>query len=371
MQQELNDHAFMAEALRLANKGMYTVRTNPRVGCVIVKNNKIIGKGYHVEQGQEHAEVIAINSSVESVENSTVYLTLEPCSHHGNTPPCTDALITAKISRVVIAMQDPNPLVNGNGISALQEKGIDVTVGVLGSDALEINKGFVKRVTKNKPYITVKTAISMDGKTALSTGDSKWITSEEARLDVQRLRAKSCVILTGIETVLNDDPSLNVRLTAEELGISKDIKQPIRAIVDTNLRVPATAKILNLPGRVIVYTCSNEKGKLSKVEKDNLEIVVTKQKENYVDLENILTHLADSGINEVLVEAGPTLVGKMIENKFLDEMIIYIAPCIMGDTGRGIAKIPPILKMEDRIELETIDRKVIGKEIKVILKPKI
>ena len=370
MQQEFNDHAYMAEALRLAKKGLYTTRSNPRVGCVIVKDKKIIGKGYHVARGQDHAEVNAINNCVENTENATVYVSLEPCTHYGNTPPCIDALLAAKVSRVVIAMKDPHSLVNGNGISKLKESGIDVCVGILESDAFELNKGFVYRVTKNKPYVTVKAAISMDGRTALSSGESKWISGEAARLDVQKLRARSCVILTGIETVLNDDPSLNVRLSKEELSLTKDIEQPIRAVVDTKLRLPKTANILNKTGKVVVYTCCNEKNMQLNYNNSNLEFVLTSQYEDYVALDDVMSNLAEMEINEVLVEAGPTLVGKLLEGKIVDEMILYIAPHLMGNTSRGLANLSTVLNMQDRVELDLLESIVIGSDLKINVKPK-
>ncbi len=369
MQQKLNDHAYMAEALRNARKGLFTVRINPRAGCVIVKQGKIIGSGYHAYFGQNHAEINALNNATDNVENATVYVTLEPCSHEGKTPPCVESLVAAKITRVVAATKDPNPLVNGKGLTYLKQHGIETSCNVLKNDAMELNKGFIKRVTTNLPYVTVKSAISIDGKTAIASGDSKWITSEQARLDVQKLRARSCAILTGIETILIDDPSLTVRLSKNDLGIEKQIEQPIRVVLDTHLRIPSTAKVLHLPGNVLIYTSSDNKEKIKKLQHDNVDVVNTNISVNQVDLKDVMRDLANRGINEVMVEAGSTLVGNLLDQGFVDEMIIYIAPHILGDSGRGLAKLSSITTMRDRIALELIENKIVGNEIKIVAKP--
>ena len=368
--QNFNDQAYMAEAIRLAKKGLFTTRNNPRVGCVIVKNTKIIGSGFHVASGQNHAEVEAINNAVENTEGATLYVNLEPCTHQGNTPPCVDSLIKAKISRAVIAMQDPNPLVNGKGVLRLQEHGIDVTIGVLESQAEDLNKGFIKRYSENRPYVTVKTATSLDGKTALASGDSKWITGEQARADVQRLRARSCAILTGIETVLKDDPQLTVRIPNEELGVRNDIEQPVRVVLDTNLRIPAEARVLRQAGKTIICTCNKNIDDKLTSEKQKVEFQQTSKKDNRVDLSNVIQILTRLEINEVLVEAGPILVGNLLEHQLVDEMVMYIAPHVLGDSSRGFAVLDNISSMEERINFDIIEVSKVGNDLKITLKPK-
>ncbi len=363
------DYAYMAQALRLAKKGLYTTRNNPRVGCVIVQQNEVIGQGFHAYPGQPHAEINALESIKGSAENSTVYVTLEPCTHHGKTPPCIEALVNAKVGRVVAAMQDPNPLVNGKGLKYLQENNIDTACDILNSEATELNKGFIQRVSINRPYVTIKSAISLDGKTALQSGESKWITSEESRLDVQKLRARSCAIITGIDTVLADDPKLTVRLSKHDLGIDQDIQQPKRVILDSQLRISANAKILNQAEEVIIYTCSQDNEKLETLRKLNVEIVKVNSTNEHVDLVAVLEDLAHREFNEILVESGPTLVGSLLKEKLVDEMIIYMAPHIMGDEGQGLAKFLPIHSMQDRIELQINDLRKVGADIKLQVKP--
>jgi len=362
-----NDQAFMAEALRLAEKGLYTTRNNPRVGCVIVKDGDIVGRGFHLSSGNPHAEVNALQSCSNSLQ-SIVYVSLEPCSHHGKTPPCVEALVEAKVARVVCAIKDPNPLVNGQGLEYLQNHGIKTDTDILVHEASELNKGFIMRMRENRPYITVKSAISLDGKTALASGESKWISSEESRLDVQKLRAKSCAIMTGIDTVLADDPSLNVRLTKNDLNIESDVKQPKRIILDTHLRIPTNAKILNEPENVIIYTCVAESEIPTELKSINVEIVNLKYADK-VDLKSVMSDLAKREINEVLVEAGSTLVGNLFDHQLVDEIIMYIAPHLMGDAGFGLAKLTAIQSMKDRINLEIIQLRKIGNDIKLQLKP--
>jgi diaminohydroxyphosphoribosylaminopyrimidine deaminase/5-amino-6-(5-phosphoribosylamino)uracil reductase len=374
MNKTQNDHAYMAEALRLAEQGLYTTRSNPRVGCVIVKHSQIIGRGFHVSPGNPHAEVMALNSVSETAEKSTVYVSLEPCAHHGNTPPCAEALVNAKVSRVVSAIADPNPLVNSKGLEHLQNNGIETTIDILAAEAEELNKGFFKRMTSGRPYITVKSAISLDGKTALASGESKWISSDESRIDVQKQRARSCAIMTGIDTVIADNPSLTVRLDKDQLGMTNsdehEITQPKRVILDTQLRIAANAKILQQPEEVIIYTCADKNEKYKQLESNQIEIVKTKPSNNNIDLQNVVEDLATRGINEVLVEAGPTLVGGLLESALVDEMIVYIAPHIMGHSSNGLAKLDFIQTMQDRIELEICQIRKVGSDLKLQLKPK-
>jgi diaminohydroxyphosphoribosylaminopyrimidine deaminase/5-amino-6-(5-phosphoribosylamino)uracil reductase len=365
-----NDHAYMAEALQLAEQGLYTTRSNPRVGCVIVKQDQIIGRGYHLSPGNPHAEIVALNNISETAKNSTVYVSLEPCAHHGNTPPCAEALVNAKVSRVVSAIADPNPLVNNKGLKHLQRNGIETTIDILAGEAQELNKGFFKRMLSGRPFITVKSAISLDGKTALASGESKWITSDESRIDVQKLRARSCAIMTGIDTVIADDPSLTVRLDKNQLGISTSIAQPKRVILDTQLRIATNAKILQHPEEVLIYTCAEKTEKYTELENNRIKIINVNRSNNKIDLLAVVDDLAARGINEVLVEAGSTLVGSLLESELVDEMIIYIAPHIMGHSSNGLAKLDFIQNMQDRIELEICQIRKIGPDFKLQLKPK-
>jgi len=359
----------MAEALRLAQKGLFTVRVNPRVGCVLAKQGKIIGGGYHVRHGQSHAEINALNGATENVENATAYITLEPCAHQGNTPPCVESIVAAKIARVVVATMDPNPLVNGKGLAYLKQHGIKTRCHVLEKDAQELNKGFIKRITANQPYVTVKTAISMDGRTALTSGESKWITGEHARLDVQKLRARSCAVLTGIETILYDDPSLTVRLSKQDLEIEEEFEQPARVILDTNLRLPETAKVLKFPGKVIVYTCSDDDEKTAALQRRNVEVARANMSANRIELKSVMYDLANRGINEVWTEAGATLTGSLLEQNLVDEIVIYMAPCLLGDSDRGLARLSSITKVRDRMALKIEETRFVGSDIRITAKP--
>lgn len=369
MNKNPNDQFYMAEALRNAAKGLYTTRTNPRVGCVIVKDGELIAHGHHQSPGNPHAEINAL-SSIANSTNATVYVSLEPCSHYGKTPPCAEALVAAKVARVVAAMHDPNPLVNGEGLAYLQEHGIKTDSHVLENEALELNKGFVKRMTTNRPYITVKSAISLDGKTALKSGESKWISSDASRIDVQKLRARSCAIMTGIETVIADDPNLTVRLSKEELSIETQLTQPKRVVLDTRLRISSKAKILKHAEEVIIYTCATDNEKISKLKKLKAEVVSADLINDNVDLEFVMKDLGKRGINEILVEAGSTLVGSLLERQLVDEMVVYMAPHIMGDASHGLAKLGSIQSMQDRIELDVVQTRTIGNDFKITLKPK-
>jgi len=357
----------MAEALRQARKGEYSVRINPRVGCVIVKGGEIIASGFHARHGQAHAEINALNSAKENSEGATTYITLEPCAHQGNTPPCVEALAQAKISRVVIAMQDPNPLVNGKGLEKLNQHGIETSCNILEKEAKELNKGFIKRITTNLPYITTKSAISIDGKTAIASGESKWITGDEARYDVHKIRARSCAILTGVDTVIADDPLLTARLSNTD---ARELVQPTKVILDTNLRTPLNAKILQPPGKVLIYTCSNDKEKLAALHIENVEVILVEEVDGAVDIESAMQNLASRCINEVLVEAGSTLIGKFVEKSMVDEMIVYIAPHLLGNSEYGLANLSNITSMQDRINLEIVDNKIIGRDIKITAKPR-
>lgn len=348
----------MARALFLARHGLYTTHPNPRVGCVLVRDDHVIGEGWHVRTGGDHAEIAALKNA-ENTRGATAYVTLEPCSHHGRTPPCADALIKAGIRRVVAAMRDPNPLVAGNGLAKLQNAGIETVCGVLEEDARQLNRGFVQRMTTGRPFVCSKLAMSLDGRTALASGESKWITSGAARLDVHRLRAQSAAILTGIDTVLADDPALTAR-------IEEDVLQPIRIVLDTQLRMPANAQLARLPGRSLILTCCDDPSKIAQLQKAGFEIHRIAGKNGRIDLNAVMVFLAGQHINELLVEAGPVLNGALLAENLVDEWIVYMAACVLGDRGRGLFILPDIQTMADRKTLKLADVRQVGPDLKLI-----
>ncbi len=355
----------MAHALRLAKQGCYTTRPNPNVGCVVINTKgETVGSGFHARAGQAHAEILALQQAGDQARGGTVYVTLEPCCHQGKTGPCTQALIDAGVSRVVVAMEDPNSLVAGKGIQQLRDHGIEIDVNVLAEQASQLNIGFVKRMQHNLPWVTVKSAISLDGKTALHTGESKWITSSPARLDVQRLRAKSDVVMTGIGTLLMDDPSLNVRLSPNELGVEGEIIQPLRVVIDSKLQIPASAKMLTLDGLTRVYTNSQTRREdLEDV--PACEIIRQDGIQDQVDMLAVLSELAKNEVNTVLVEAGARLVGNLMQRQLVDELIVYISPKLFGSVAKGISDLDPISKMDDHVSLEFTDIRNIGADLRI------
>ncbi|MGZ8953604.1 MAG: bifunctional diaminohydroxyphosphoribosylaminopyrimidine deaminase/5-amino-6-(5-phosphoribosylamino)uracil reductase RibD [Methylovulum sp.] len=355
------DASYMAMAIQLAKNGWHTTDPNPRVGCVLVRDGVIIGKGWHVRAGLAHAEIEALKT-LEDAKGATAYVTLEPCSHQGRTPPCCDALIKAGVSRVVMAMQDPNPLVSGRGLEKLKAAGIEVVCGVLQEDAQALNRGFIKRMTKNRPFVRTKLAMSLDGRTAMASGESKWITSAEARTDVHRLRAESSAILTGINTVITDDPALTARFFF-------DVVQPVRVLLDSNLRTPITAKMVNLPGRSLILTCSQDQAKQQALQKVGFEIYCLADQNNRLDLHKVMSFLADQQINDVLVEAGSILNGSLLAERLIDEFVVYMSPCILGDQGRGLFHIPGLQAMADKKNLKLVDVRQVGQDLKLTLIP--
>ncbi len=366
-----DDYRFMARALQLAEKGRYTTQPNPRVGCVLVRNNQVIGEGYHRLAGQPHAERVALANVTEKTEGATAYVTLEPCCHHGKTPPCTEALIEAKVSRVVVAMEDPNSLVAGNGIKKLQQAGIDVSCGLLEDQAKALNPGFIKRMSLGLPFVRCKLATSVDGKTAMANGESVWITSEASRRDVQYLRAQSSAIMTGSGTVRHDNPSLNVRLTGQELRLDEDLPvyQPVRVILDTTLQTPVDAKIFKQPGRVLIY-CGNERyenaTKYTKHSGSNVTVVPVDLHNEKLVIEQVLKDLAEREINEVLLETGATLAGAAINAGLIDELIVYQAPSLMGHDARPLVVLPGIDSMSEKINMRLIDQRQVGPDQRMI-----
>ena len=352
---------FMSEALRLAEKALFTTSPNPRVGCVIVQNNEIVGRGYHMKAGESHAEVMALEEAGNRSEGSDVYVTLEPCSHTGRTPPCVNALIKAKVKKVFIAMQDPNPLVSGQGIQKLKEAHIDVEVGVMEAQAQQLNIGFICRMTKKSPYVRAKLAVSIDGKTALHNGKSQWITGEAARADVQYWRASSCAILTGIGTVLSDNPKLSVRLY-------ENARQPLRVVVDSELKIPLDADILHEKPLLIVYANDKQK-KLAQLEALGIECIQLDDR-GKVDLAALIKILAEREMNEVWIEAGEGLNGAFLKANLIDELMIYYAPVILGSEAKGMFTLPAYENLENKITTTLIDHRWVGQDLRMRFKLK-
>jgi len=359
---------YMQHAIRLAKKGLYTTKPNPCVGCVIVKDEKIVGEGWHQRAGEGHAEIHALKQAATKAKDATVFVTLEPCSHTGKTPPCVDALIHAGVKKVIVAMIDPNPLVAGSGLKKLRVAGIETEHGLLESQARELNPGFIKRMQCGRPFVRVKLAMSLDGRTAMASGESQWISGEASRNDVQRLRAQSSAILTGIDTVLADNPSMNVRLTAEQLNIDPVLEaamQPKRIVLDSRFRMPADVKIATLDSDCTVYTTVN----VDKNKHYPFTIETIEAKDGQIDLHVLMKDLAKKEINLLHVEAGSVLSGALLKNELVDEIIIYMAPHIMGDNAKGLFHLPELEKMKDRISLKVKDVRSIGNDIRIIALP--
>ncbi len=354
------DQQCMAAALQLARKGLNTTHPNPRVGCVISRGDRIVGQGWHMRAGGKHAEMHALEEAGGLAAGATAYVTLEPCSYHGRTPPCVDALIKAGIARVVCAMEDPNPRVSGAGMARLQLAGIQVEHGLLAAEAEELNAGFVKRMRDGRPFVRVKLAQSTDGHIALANGVSQWISGPDARADVQQWRARSDAILTGIGTVLADDPSLNVRLDGHE-------KQPLRVIVDSHWRTPANARLLGTGGKVIVAGLEDGAGRQSLLD-SGAECITMPALDGRVDLAALLHELAAREINEVQVEAGATLCGALLGLRLLDELLLYQAPVILGKGALSPFASPRLDKMEDRVHLKWIESQHVGQDLRLRLK---
>ncbi len=353
-----DDHAYMSQALQLAEKGLYSTSPNPRVGCVIVRDGKIVGSGWHVKTGQPHAEINALNIAGGAAQGATVYLTLEPCSHYGRTHPCAEALIKAKVAKVIIAMQDPNPLVAGKGTSLLKQSGINVLVGLMGEWAKDLNVGFVSRMTNNRPWVRMKIAASLDGKTALNNGVSQWITGEAARHDGHRLRARSCAILTGIGTVLEDDPQLSVRFIETP-------RQPLRIIIDSRLKIPTTARVLRGEGELI-FTTTDNKERISALKEVGARPIILPNEKGKIDLAGLMQILADFEINELLVEAGNRLSSAFIREGLVDELIIYLAPHLIGNRAMGMLQLPELTDLSEKYNLKIKDLRMVGEDIRIM-----
>ena len=354
----------MTRALQLAEQGLYSARPNPRVGCVIVKGGQIVGEGAHLKAGEPHAEVLALRQAGDLAKGATVYVTLEPCNHTGRTPPCTQALLQAGVSKVIAAMQDPNPLVAGSGLAHLQAHGIEIASGLMQAQAEALNPGFISRMTQNKPFIRSKIAASLDGKTALNNGASQWITGEAARADVQYWRARSCAILTGVGTVLVDNPSMTVRLNNEPAGLMDIGLQPMRIIVDSTLKTPIDAKIL-VGGNVLIAFAHDADNKSAALLSTGAKLLCIADDQGKVCLKTLLTHLAAREINEVLVEGGEGLNGALLTQNLIDELLIYYAPKLMGATAKSMFAMPALTAMSQALDLQILDVHHIGNDIRI------
>ncbi|QKF50068.1 bifunctional diaminohydroxyphosphoribosylaminopyrimidine deaminase/5-amino-6-(5-phosphoribosylamino)uracil reductase RibD [Pseudomonas graminis] len=369
-EQSVLDAAYMARALELARKGVYSTHPNPRVGCVIVRDGAIVGEGWHVRAGEPHAEVHALRQAGDKAKDATAYVTLEPCSHHGRTPPCADALVNAGVARVVAAMQDPNPDVAGRGLLRLMNAGIAVQSGVLESEARALNKGFLKRMEHGLPYVRVKLAMSLDGRTAMASGESQWITGPEARSAVQRLRAQSSVVLTGADTVLADNARLTVR--PDELGLNAELtalaatRPPLRVLVDGRLRVPLDAPFFKA-GNALVVTCAAASAR-ERYHDEGHDMLALPSSGGHVDLRKLLVELAARGVNDVLVEAGPKLAGAFTRLGLVDEFQIFVAGKFMGSSARPLLDLP-LAQMSEALELKIVEMRAVGNDWRVIAIP--
>jgi diaminohydroxyphosphoribosylaminopyrimidine deaminase/5-amino-6-(5-phosphoribosylamino)uracil reductase len=358
------DHAFMARALRLAARGLNTTTPNPRVGCVLVKDGAVIGEGWHEKAGQAHAEIAALRkvgsgNTAQGVagvaQGATAYVTLEPCSHHGRTPPCADALVEARVARVVAAMRDPNPLVAGQGLEKLRAAGIAVAHGLLEHEARELNIGFVSRMTRGRPWLRLKLAASLDGKTALANGQSQWITGPDARRDVHAWRARSCAMLTGIGTVKEDNP----RLTVRDVETSR---QPLRVVVDSRLETPLTAAIL-AGGNCLIACAVDAAEKAEALRARGAEVVVLPNARGKVDLPALLRELGRRGINETLAECGSKLAGSLLREGCVDELLLYQAPLLLGDAARGMLDIGELTELAQAQRPTVVERRAVGADL--------
>lgn len=365
------DREWMSRALTLATRGLYTTEPNPRVGCVLVKGEQVVGEGWHVQAGEGHAEVNALAQAGEQARGATAYVTLEPCSHVGKTPPCADALIAAGVSRVVAAMQDPNPLVAGNGLQRLRDAGIEVTCGLLEEQARELNPGFIKRMQLGLPWVRVKLAMSLDGRTAMASGESKWITGPAARADVQRLRARSGAVISGADSVLLDDSALTVR--ASELGLSDEEasaavqRQPLRVLIDSLRRVPLEQRFFRESGPTLVISTSAEQAADS-YQSIGSELLALPGDDGKVDLPTVLRTLAERGCNEVLVEAGAALSGAFWRAGLVDELIVYMAPRLLGSQARPLMQLP-FESMSEAMDVAVSDMRAIGQDWRITARP--
>lgn len=373
-----DDARYMARALRLAERGLYTTHPNPRVGCVLVREGQIVGEGWHQRAGGPHAEIVALRAAGQAARGATAYVSLEPCCHHGRTPPCADALIQAGVVRVVAAMADPNPRVAGQGIARLQAAGIDAAAGLMEAEAEALNRGFCRRMRLGRPWAFSKLAMSLDGRTAMASGESRWITGPDARRDAHRLRARSSAILTGIETVLADDPAMTVRLSnppldpnrfiAEAADFPENFRQPYRIVLDSRFRLPSSAKILARPEQTLILGLETEAKAAERLRRLGANVhLLPAGPEGRVDLHAAMALLGRLELNEVMVEAGAKLNGALLQEGLVDEWIVYLAPCLLGDGGRGLFRLPGLERMADRHLLRLAESRQVGEDLRLRL----
>lgn len=368
----------MADAIRLAWRGLYTTHPNPRVGCVIVKEGVVVGRGWHEIAGQGHAEINALRVAGEAARGATVYVSLEPCSHYGKTPPCASALIQAGVAKVISAMEDPNPKVSGSGHRLLQAAGIETACGLLETQARRVNPGFYKRMQTGLPWVIVKSAMSVDGRIAMASGESQWISCPQSRADVQRLRARVEAIVTGVETVLHDNPALTVRPELWPEAVTGDEPltgwcwpagftpiQPLRVIVDSHLRTPPSAALLQAPGRTLIACIDRDEAKAAALEQAGAEVLLLPARSGHVDLRALVKALAARDVNEMLVETGGQLAGSFVAEGLVDEWICYLAPKLMGSEARPVLTLPNIRTMQQAHTLQLTDLRQIGQDIRM------
>ncbi|MDD2668058.1 MULTISPECIES: bifunctional diaminohydroxyphosphoribosylaminopyrimidine deaminase/5-amino-6-(5-phosphoribosylamino)uracil reductase RibD [Zoogloea] len=356
-----DDYRWMARALELAERGLYTTTPNPRVGCVIVRDGQMVGEGWHIRAGEPHAEVHALAMAGEQARGATAYVTLEPCSHHGRTPPCAEALVNAGLSRVVVAMEDPNPLVAGKGLTRLRDSGIEVLSGIQEAEARELNIGFISRMTRGRPWLRLKAAATLDGKTALNNGVSQWITGDDARRDAHRWRARSCAVLTGIGTVRDDDPQLTVRAIPTE-------RQPLRIVVDARLETPLSAKILD-GSPVLIAGAVDDAERIAALKRRGADVLILPNTGGKVDLPALMTELGQRGINEVMAESGFKLNGSLLREGCVDELILYFAPALVGDAAGGLFNLPALTSLTDKRQLVFRDVRLVGHDLRILARP--
>jgi diaminohydroxyphosphoribosylaminopyrimidine deaminase/5-amino-6-(5-phosphoribosylamino)uracil reductase len=362
MNAEALDLRHMSRALALAERGLWTTDPNPRVGCVIADGERVIAEGWHERVGGPHAEAIALAAAGEAARGATAYVTLEPCSHHGRTPPCADALIAAGVRRVHYAMGDPNPRVSGAGAARLVAAGVEVSKGTLAEAARELNPGFLSRMERGRPWLRLKLAASLDGRTSLANGLSRWITGDAARADVQNLRGRSSAIMTGSATVLADDPRLDLR--APDAG-----RQPLRVVLDTHLRTPATARVLAPPGQALLLTASDDAVRRGILVAAGARVDRLPAGPGGLDLAAVMRHLAGLEINELQVECGPALAGALMTAELVDELVLYLAPMLLGDDARPLARLPRIATLTEQMRFSMIGLGRIGDDLRITLRP--
>ena len=362
------DRFAMQRALTLAARGLQTTDPNPRVGCVIAQRGRVVGEGWHERAGEAHAEVAALRAAGSQAAGATVYVTLEPCSHHGRTPPCVEALIAARVARVVIAAGDPNPRVDGKGAAALRAAGIVVESGLMEEEATDLNGGFFRRMRTGRPLLRVKLAMSLDGRTALANGESRWITGEAAREDVHRWRARSSAVLTGVGTVLADDPRLDVRLP-DEPGVVR--RQPLRVVLDSQLRTPPGARLFQTPGEVLILTTLSapEDPRALNLTAHGARLESLPLDGERIALSAVLDRLGELEQNEVLVEAGATLAGELLRQALADELLLYVGLRLLGPSARALVAMPPLARLADAASFSLIDIQQVGDDLRLRLRP--